>query len=344
MPSNAIPVKPRLWERWFTSQTEQEHQRALAFYLFNMYVTTHSYKQPTPPVILTLNDLGVFDGFMLCAEPFDFKNATLFYQKNQSAVHAWLDQFFAGHSFPWKQPAAQDYARWVKLLEKQPQHRDQATYTWPHPNLLYGSVSQKITAAFRPLLEKALQEGQQKVVLYDEPATDLEDLDTHVGSKKMSRKRTYRWVTDECNYMSYLIAKRLTDVVLNHHPKTWNFTRIYTLTAYPTQKEFLIPSSGTHFKLANGQYAPPWRYHTAVLVVVPQDGLYVPVILDSFLANMHPLTVEEWLSHFAPDTLFTATPFRPSKKIENALHRPEKIQDQTIWFHGKKYNPAAVIE
>lgn len=343
VPSNIIPVKPGLWERWFTAKIEQEHQRALAFYLFNMYVTANSYKQPAPLITLTLNDLGVFDGFMLCAEPFDFKNASSFYQKNKSKVQARLDQFFSAHSFPWPQPTATDYERWVKLLEKQPQHQSQAVYTWPHPNLLYGSVSQETAARFGALLENALQEGQQKVVLYDEPAAAWEDLDSHIGSKKMNRKRTYRWVTDECNYISYLVASMLTETVLKH-PTTWGLTRIYTLTAYPAQGEFLAPSQGTRFKLANGQNALPWRYHTAVLAVVPQGKGYVPVVLDTFLGGTKPLSVREWLAPFSANTVFTATPFRPNQEIENALRVPEKVQNTAVWFNGKKYIPAKVME
>lgn len=343
VPSNTIPVKPGLWKRWFSSKIEQEHQRALAFYLFNMYVTTHSYKQPTPTTILTLNDLGVLDGFMLCAEPFDFKNATTFYQKNKSQVHAWLKRFFSGHSFPWPRPAPQDYERWVKLLAKQPQRHCQAAYTWPLPNLLYSSVAQDIAAAFIPVLEKAHQEGQQKVVLYDEPAANLEDLDSHLGPKKMNRKRTYRRVVDECNYMSYLVAKTLTQAVLNH-PQTGRSTRIYTLTAYPAKAEFLTPSQGTRFKLANGENGLAWRYHTAVLAVVPENGFYVPVILDTFLGGMQPLSVQEWLSHFSANTVFTAAPFRPSQEVENALRTPEKINGNAVWFEGRKYIPGEVIQ
>ena len=342
LPSNTVPEKPGLWDKWFTSKIERQHQRALAFYLFNMYVTTNSYKQPVP-LELTLNDIGVLDGFMRCAEPFDFKHASQFYAKNKTKVHAHLKQFFAGRSWPWPQPTGQDYERWAKLLETQPLRRGQAAYVWPEVNLLGGKFSQGVTARLKLVLENAHKEGQQKVVLYEEPAAMLEDFDSHIAPKKVRRKRTYRFVVDECNYMSYLIAKQLAADVIQKS-NMWGFTRIYTLAATPAKGEFLIPAQGTRFKLANGQNGLKWRYHTAVLAVVPQNGSYVPVVLDTFLGGMRPLSVGEWLSHFSANTVFTATPFRPATEIENALRVPEKTVGNAVWVDGQKYTPAEVIK
>lgn len=342
-PSLKMPQPLNMWERWFTSQEKEEHQRALAVYLFNMYVTARSYQQ-TQFQTLDLNTLGVLDGFMRCHKPFDFQHATQFYRQNKHEVQALLNEFLHARSLPWPAPTEAEATAWLTLLERQPQRHGQPVYTGPRYALLGGVViAPFVKVQLTPLLAQAVQAGRRQVVLYDESATTLEDLDAHIGPKPARRKRTYRWVADECNYMSYLVARQLTANVLQQ-PQNWGAVRIYTLTAYPARGEFLTPAQGARFKLADGRDSLQWRYHTVVLAVVPYPGAYTPVVLDHFLGGTEPLPLQAWLSHFAQDTVFTAVPFWRSETVENALTTPQRLDGANIWAKGQLYTPAPVLK
>ena len=60
------------------SNSENGQIRALAFYLVNMYVSTHLYATPSPSA-LTLDYMGVLDGFEQAGNDFDFSRAVRFY-------------------------------------------------------------------------------------------------------------------------------------------------------------------------------------------------------------------------------------------------------------------------
>lgn len=340
-PSLQIPQPLNLWNQWFSSKIKQQHQRALAVYLFNMYVVTRNYHGPDLRT-LDLNTLGVLDGFMRCHKPFDFKSASRFYEQNQPAVNALLRQFLQARALPWPAPSNQEYARWVQLLESAPQRYGKASYTWPQTSLWGGGALPGAQTKWENLLKQALQLGKKQVVLYDEPAATLEDFDSHIVSKQARRKRTYRWVADECNYMSYLVARQLTQAAGQR--ALGDAVRIYTLTAYPAQGEFLTPSTGARFKLANGKNGLLWRYHTAVLVIAKENGVYAPRVLDSFLGGTYPLSVSAWLAHFSNKTVFTAVPFWRSETVENALRVPDRLDGTNLWVDGVLYTPAPVLQ
>ncbi|MBQ8033166.1 MAG: hypothetical protein IJ266_04355, partial [Elusimicrobiaceae bacterium] len=263
-PSLQIPQPLNLWDQWFSSKIKQQHQRALAVYLFNMYVVARNYSLHNLRT-LDFNMLGVLDGFMRCHKPFDFKNASRFYGQNQQEVNALLRQFLQARSLPWPEPSNPEYVQWVQLLESVPQRYGVAAYTWPQVNLWGVGALLGAQTKWENFLKQALQIGKNQVVLYDEPAATLEDFDSPLVPKQARRKRTYRWVADECNYMSYLVARQLTQAA---QQRALGYAiRIYTVTAYPAQGEFLTPSTGDRFKLANGKNGLLWRYHTAVLVI-----------------------------------------------------------------------------
>ncbi|MBP5403661.1 MAG: hypothetical protein J6Y17_01055 [Elusimicrobiaceae bacterium] len=341
LPTQHITEPLGLWERWFSFDSSGEQERALAFYLFNMYAISHSSQQSFS-ASLDLNKVGVLDGFMLTREPFDFKNASAFYQRHYPEVQAWLHQFFSGKKFPWPLPTQEDYLRWVSLLETLPQHRKQAVYTWPRPNKLQNSLPEQAARLFAAVVNKAEKNVQKRVVLYDRPDARLEDLDHNIGVHAAHRKRTYRWVKEECYFSSYITAKILTAQVISQ-PKIWKDTRIYLMTVYSKQGEFLKPANGSRFTLANGKTGAPWRYHTAVFVVLPYRNSYVPVVLDLLLNGNKAVSLEDWLARFDSQVVFQAVPFVREQVTEIALRVPDKITADTVWVDGKSYQPAEVM-
>ena len=204
-------------------------------------------------------------------------------------------------------------------------------------------VPPQIAARLTPFLRQTQQKARQYVVIYDEPDLRLEDFDSRIGNHTYRRKRMYRWVSDECHYSSYVTAQALTQAMAADR-NALVFSHLYMLTAYPQNGEFLTPASGPRFKLANGQEGLHWRYHTAVLIILEQNHQYFPVVLDSFLGGLRPLSVSEWQEHFAPDTRFTTTLFQRSKKTENALKIPQRLDGSAVWVDGKKYLPAPVLQ
>ncbi len=322
------------------SQTDQ-YVQAFAMYLVNMYASARLYQAQNPT--LTLNYLGVLDGFERSYKPFDFSQAARFYQKHQAQIDALFAHHLQARRYPWPGPSTEEKTRWVALLQTQPRKHQQAVYTFATPFLLDAPVPAPVAQRLAPVLARAQAKAHKHVVIYDEPDLHLEDFDTHIGNHTYRRKRTYRRVSDECNYSSYITAQALTRAMTADR-NAWGFSHVYMLTAYPQSGEFLTPARGARFKLANGLSGLHWRYHTAVLVIVEENHRYFPVVLDTFLGGSGPVSLGQWLTHFSPQTQFRAVPFMRSSVTENALKTPERLDGPAVWVDGNKYLPAPVLQ
>ncbi len=336
--TNTVPQKPGFWESLFSSNTQETHQRALAIYLFNMHVSTQLYQQT--PKILTLNYLGVLDAIVRGPNRFDAQHATEFYQKNQVQIDNLLQQFRQKAPRNWPAPTQKQITAWLALLEKQPRQAGKPVYLFPAQNLLKGSLAATTSARLEAAATAAQKQAHKQIVAYDVADVQLADYDSKIGNNQSHRKRTYRWVKDECYYTTYLMGRQLiTQIAQRRLP--WD-TRIYTLTATAKKGDFLTPAKGDRFELANGQKGLHWRYHTALLIVVHQNNAYVPVVLDAFLGGTKPISLERWASYFSSNTLFSAVPFSRDSDTENALKVPQKIDEKSIWADGNRYEPAPV--
>lgn len=318
-----------------------DYKRAVASYLVNMYVSTRLYGEQSPAA-LSLNYLGVSDGFERLGNGFDFTHATRFYEKHQSEINDLFTQYLQTKKYPWPLPSQAEITQWLSLLKTSPKRERQIAFTFPAENKLARPVAPQAVMQLTPLLAQAQAQARKQAITYDEPGLELSDFDSHIGNHTYRRKRTYRWVKDECNYSSYLIAKQLTHALVTE-PAAWENTHLYLLTATPAHGEFLTPAQGHRFKLADGSDGLHWRYHTAVLVIFQKDKQYFPIILDSFLAGNKPVSLGTWLTHFNPQTVFRAQPFLRSKTIEEALKIPTRLDGNTIWADGKQYQPAQVL-
>lgn len=157
-------------------------------------------------------------------------------------------------------------------------------------------------------------------------------------------QRLYRYVSDECNYCSYLFGRCACEAVASRS-KNWGLMRIYRVVARPASGEFLRPAQGEHFVLADGASAPPWRYHTATLLIMNRDGRFTPVVADKFLTGESPAPFEEWVKKFsAPHTVFSAVPFTRSERVENAIKTPEERRGKNVVVSGKVFEPYPVLK
>ncbi len=323
------------------TDVDVQHEYALALYLVNMYATVNVYRET--PSTFTLKYLGVFDGFEKSRKPFDFAQAQRFYKKHQKAVHAQLEKYLQAPIYTWAKPTQAQLTQWVALLENLPRKEGQAVFDFPATSQGPLALSQETHVRFAPYLSQTQPILNTTAVLFDEPDIRLEDFDSHIGNHTYRRKRTYRWVKEECFYNSYLLAKQLSHAMATT-PRTWEHSRLYLVTAYPKQGEFLHPAQTERFQLANGTTGLHWRYHTAVLVILEQNNQYVPVVLDSFLGGQNPLTLAQWLAYFHPQTQFRAAPFTRSNTVENALKKPTRREGNAIWVDSHKYEPAPVLK
>lgn len=341
VPTNTFRPNISLWDRWFSSTIKQQHERAFALYLFNMYVSTNLYKQPAPKY-LTLNFLGVLDGFEICQQPFDFSEAADFYQNHKVAILTQFNIYLHAYQYPWKAPTEQDFVRWVNLLQTVPRHRQQVAYTFPASNLLDNPLPNASSLLHFPL-QAAHAQAAKRVIIFDQPHVNLEDFDNPFRASRSRNEGTYRWVKDECYYSSYLIARNLVQEILKDRA-SWKSSHVYLLTALPQKTEFLVPASGERFVLANASNGLHWRYHTVVLLLLEHNRNFYPLIIDPFLTGDSPVNLGQWLAHFSTQTVFKAQPFRRREEVEKAILTPDVTDGTVVWIKGKKYDPAPVLK
>ena len=336
--TNQLPEEPSLWDRLFSSAEETQETRALAIYLYNMFVSARTYGNK--PMAISLNYLGVLDGLALVQKPLHTQSARAFYAKHKKEIDTQMTYFLNKTHKNWTAPTSKEYEAWLTLLEKQPLKRKQVVYTLPEHNLLQAQLPTDVETRFRVLLNQANAQADKQVIIYDVPDVRLEDLDSKFGNNHSHRKRTYRWIKDECYYSSYLLGKQVNQAVIRQL-LPWD-THVYLLTAYPKNGTFLLPAQGNRFTLSTGKPSAHWQYHTVLLAIVPHKGTFMPVVLDPFLGGNTPLTWDDFLAKFHANTVFSAVPFRRNNAVEQAIKTPQKRQGTTVWVDRNAYEPAPI--
>ena len=336
--TNQLPKDASLWDRLFSSAQETQEARALAIYLYNMFVSARTYGDRAGKI--SLNYLGVLDGLALAQKPLHSQSARAFYAKHKKEIDAQMTYFLNKTHKNWAAPTSKEYEAWLTLLEKQPLKRKQVVYTFPAQNLLQATLPTNVKTHFRALLHQANAQAGKHVIVYDVPDVKLEDLDSKFGNNHSHRKRTYRWIKDECYYSAYLLGKQVNQAIISRL-LPWN-TRVYLLTAYPKDGAFLLPAQGKRFTLSTGKPSAHWQYHTVLLAIVPHEGTFVPVVLDPFLGGNTPLTWKDFLAKFHTTTAFSAVPFRRNNTVEQAIKIPQKLQGTTVWVDRNTYEPAPI--
>lgn len=347
-PSGQVPGSPGFLESLFNVGVTDQHVRATAFYLFNMYVSTAAYATDVPGE-LTFNYLGVLDGFGVARKPFDAAQAAAFYQEHKKEIKAWLAEFFAKGKLPaYDVQDPLNDRRELAFLQVLARSAHPAApgggYRLAEKNLLRGAVNVADKELLAKWLRRAVEQGRQKVVVFEQARPDVAALDTKVKISRSKMQRLYRYVSDECNYCSYLFGQCVCNEVASRS-ENWGLMRMYRVMARPASGEFLRPAQGEHFMLADGTPAPPWRYHTATLLVMNRDGRFTPVVADKFLTGVSPAPFEEWAKHFsASHTVFSAAPFTRSERVENAIKTPEERRGEKVVVSGKVFEPYPVFE
>ena len=346
-PDNHMQQMPSFWKRLFGSkEITQQQENAVAFFLFNMYVSTAAYQEDIPDE-LTLDYLGVLDGFSKCREMFAPSRVDDFYTHHRLAIKERLAEFFKrSHlaeyvvSSPYNDKRERAFLR---LLQTAPARLNRPGYTWKGTTRMRASMRREDRERLADLIRQSLAEGENKVVTFKVPRVQLESVDNPLLSSKNGTNRLYRCVNDECAYCSYLLGKKFCQGIDSSYAN-WGVSRLYKITAYPTAGQFLTPNQGERFKLADGGQASAWYYHTATLVVMNLDGHYTPLVADTFLAGDEPVALETWAQHFASQkTYFQVDVFERNRVVESAIVEPSARRGDKVVVDGHLYSPYDVL-
>lgn len=325
----------------------EQHVHALSFYLFNMYVSTAAYGVDVPNE-LTFNYLGVLDGFGLLSERFDAARSAAFYEKHKKEIKKKLKAFFAQSNLPVYNggDALNDRREhaFLRVLERSAYPGVPAGYRLPRTNLLRGAVRVADKELLARWLRQSLEQGKNKVVVFERTKVDMADLDLKYKKTKGRTERLYRCVNDECEYWSYLFGSHVCGEIASTR-QPWGLMRVYKVVARPISGEFLKPARAERFHLADGSDAPDWRYHTAMLLIMNRDGRFTPVVADAFLGGQTPVAFEEWAKHFsAEETVFSASPFTRTQSVEEAIKTPQSRAGGKVVVAGKTFEPYPVFK
>ncbi len=341
-PSQESAWHDGFWTRLYKSFSDANKQRTVAFYLYQMYISSAAYGGEIPSR-LTVNYLGALDALERLDERFDLRGVETFYQHNKPEIKTWLKRFFEqAHllSYEVKDPRNDAVElRFLRALVNSAESPERAGYAL-EPARWKSAVTKQDLAWLGQVQRQTTQESRQKVLLYEVDGIDLAIM--HQASAYALQRGTqylYRPAAKECAACSYLSCARICRQLGTVAPVGRRHVRLYQLQVHPRYGEFLQPAQAAAFHAPDGTEYPAWYYHEAVLVVIGRNGQYTPVVLDPFL-SAEPVPLEKWLSWFRmDDTLLYAYPFRRWNETEERLVRPARREGKRIFQNGRAYDP-----
>lgn len=335
-PSTSVAERKGFWTRLYESFSAADKQRALAFYLFQMYVSSAAYGGEIP-ARLDINYLGVLDALERVDARFDLRKAETFYQKNKPEIKQWLAQFFHRSGLPAydpKDPKNDATERgFLRALAASTYGEERAGYSLARPRWKT-TFTKGDWALLNKVRANAQKDISQKVVLYEES-----DLGLYTAGHGSSTGYLYRPAAKECAACTYLTCGRVCQMAKAKPSDGLSTARLYQLQVRSKSGMFVQPLQGDYFVSPDGKEYPDWYYHEAVLIVLHRGGRFVPAVLDPFLADK-PISLEAWLDFFAPaDTLLYAYPFQRWNDTEERLVRPDERAHNTVRKNGHTYEP-----
>ena len=335
---------PPLQNKTSSARDKQDQQLyAFAQYLFNMYLYNKKGDLPSD-IPLSLIHIGALDPLYQLKKPLLPSDAkTWFYNEQDSnQIYNYLNQFLREKNMPAvlfnPQRVEQDYLRLANTFFFQdgyPSYAKPTVFNWKT------EISDEDKRLLLPLWQVANQYAQNRVVVFEQKP----ELNIDNPRVRNHPTYTYRWVKDECEYNSYVIAKELFQAQARSN--TLAQSRIYKITARDKQSGLLKPNSSTvRFKLANGTQSSQWQYHTATLILLatPEKQQYKPIVLDNFLGGTTLMSLEEWVDRFADSTYFQVIPFQTKKAYDQAIAPVEERRGRNVIANGHTCTPHPIHE
>ena len=304
-PKNTVYAQPGTWEKLAETFDSSSEVRAVAFYLYQMYVSQAAYGGAVPGR-LDVNYLGALDNFEMLNTPFDVRSASGIYEKHKKEIKNQLAGFFATQkklpAYPAQSAQTDQQERaFLRALAASADANGRAGYFWAAPRWK-NTLSAQDKKWLGQILHTGQAEASQKVVLYKTPKADLSALDKTSGRYSGGgMEYLYRPADKECDACSYVVARALREQMRKQKNVNWGHLRLYRLTARPLKGGTLQPARGSRFARPKGGFYPAWDYHAAVLVIMNRDGRYTPAVLDTFL-SAEPMAFSAWLAQFKAAT------------------------------------------
>ncbi len=344
-PTMSVSERNGFWEQVYKSLSQADRQRALAVYLYQMYISSAAYGGEIPSQ-LTVNYLGVLNSLERLEVSFDLRKSLSFYEKNKKEIKQWLARFFKEAQLPAYQPENPQNDVWerafLKTLQNSVMIAGRVGYVLDSPRW-QATLSEQDKIWLLRIQQQVKENAREKVVLYEEVFLQSGMLDKASGHfSRRVKKYLYRPAYQECAACSYLTCTQVCKQLQRTSLKDWGNMQLYQLQMYPKAGGVLKSENGAYFSAPGGRIYPEWRYHEAVLVILNHHGRYIPVVLDKFL-SAEPIAFSEWLTKFnQQETLLYAYPFKRWSDTEERLVRPDQTENGRIVKNGRFYDPYPV--
>ena len=321
-PSSKMPEGPSFWDgivSFFTSEEDEAKQRAVADYIYNMYIIEAAKGVKKSPAYLDTSYTGALDPIYRS----DFKSAfevKTFYGKHLAKINNLLKEDFKNYKYnPAEKTNAAQQNAYINMLVNTYSKNRSFSY-------LPGAAALSKTAlnsARMEQLKKQISTNNAKnknlsvIYSYIDPMTALDNA-TRTGGKTNATTYTYRPLSEECAACSYSFCKDICTATENKYA-AYKLIRVYELLAKP-RAGFLKDKNGKdRFVSSYGKSFPQWDYHVASLLVFAEKEGPVFVVVDTILEK-EPVSYEHWLSLFdKSNTYFSIKPFIRSKDSESKI-------------------------
>lgn len=327
-PSSKMPEGPSLWDgivSFFTSEDDEYKQRAVADYIYNMYIIEASKGTKQSPAYLDTSYTGALDPIYRS----DFKNAAevkTFYGKHLSKINALLKEDFKNFKYnPAERTNAAQQNAYINMLVNTYNKNKSFSY-------LYGAAAlskNTLTSARMVQLKRQISVNYNKnkdlsvIYSYIDPMAMLDNA-TRTGGRTNATTYSYRPLSEECAACSYSFCKDICAAAENKYA-VYKLIRVYELLAKP-RSGFLKDKNGKdRFTSSYGKNFPQWDYHVASLLVFAENDGPAFVVVDTILEK-EPVSYEHWLSLFdKTNTYFSIKPFIRSKDSESKIMKTSEM-------------------
>ena len=220
MPSSQLKKEPSFWDGLissFSSADREEKQKAVAQYIYNMYIIDAAKGLSLPQPMIDTSYTGALDPIYRS----DFKNGAEiknFYYKNLADINAKIAVFFFQKRF------LNYNSKDAKILKQQSDYINMLVNTYNRNKAFsynYGQAAlsrQELTSAKKFLLKKYISDNNKNnkdlSVIYEhtDPVKMLDNATRVGGSYSSAKSYTYRPLSQECAACSYSFCKSLRNL------------------------------------------------------------------------------------------------------------------------------------
>lgn len=324
--SNEVQAEPSVWDTiagLFSSKDKNEKIKAVAAYLYNIYITDAVYKKPLPPSKLDFNYIGVMD--YLYRSGGTEQNFPSFYADNQEEIKQQLAGFFKQKlNIAYSTADASNTALeklFIQTLHRSKDAKRRYGYSAAQNGLAQQAASDELVAQLKRQLALNKAKNNKLVSTYKE--VDMMAVVDHAKSNTV--QYYYRPVNEECAVCTYSFCRDICAALPAKYDE-WKILKVYTVFAYPQNGNFVktAQNKDKFTDPATKKLYPQWDYHAASLLVLNKGYQVTYMIVDPMLIT-EPAPLAKWAEHFSPDTNYLIGPFRRSEGIEKQILEKNKL-------------------